>query len=97
MMRTLDASRAQILWRVEAPTALPFAFSGTRIAITFAPIGAIFGEWVGADSGLGHLILQDNAQFETARLFAAVVVLAAIAISLFALVALAERRVVTWR
>jgi len=97
MMRTLDASRWQILRRVEAPTALPFLFSGARIAAAFAPIGAVFGEWVGADSGLGHLILLDNAQLETARLFAAAVVLAAIALALFGLLALAERRIVTWR
>ena len=97
MMRTLDASRGQILRRVEAPTALPYFFSGARIAIVIAPIGAVFGEWVGSDSGLGHLILQDNAQLETARLFAAVFVLAAIAIALFGLLALAERRVVRWR
>lgn len=97
MMRTLDASRGQIMWRVEAPAALPFVFSGARIAAAFAPIGAVFGEWVGADSGLGHLILLDNAQLETARLFAAATVLAAIALALFGLLALAERRVVTWR
>jgi NitT/TauT family transport system permease protein/putative hydroxymethylpyrimidine transport system permease protein len=97
MMRTLDASRLQLLRRVEAPSALPYVFSGARIAATFAPIGAVFGEWVGADSGLGHLILQDNAQLETARMFAAAAVLAAIAIALFALLALAERRIVTWR
>jgi ABC-type nitrate/sulfonate/bicarbonate transport system permease component len=97
MMRTLDASRPQILWRVEAPTALPFVFSGARIAAAFAPIGAVFGEWVGADSGLGHLILQDNGQLETARLFASAALLAAIGLSLFGLLALVERRVVTWR
>ena len=97
MMRTLDASRWQVMKRVEAPTALPFVFSGARIAAAFAPIGAVFGEWVGADSGLGHLILQDNAQLETARLFAAAAVLAAIALGLFGLLALAERRIVTWR
>lgn len=97
MMRTLDASRRQVLLRVEAPAALPFVFSGARIAGAFAPIGAVFGEWVGADSGLGHMILQDNAQLETARLFAAALVLAAIALSLFGLLALAERRIVTWR
>ncbi len=97
MMRTLDASRRQILWRVEAPTALPYFFSGAKIAIVIAPIGAVFGEWVGSDSGLGHLILQDNAQLETARLFAAVAVLAALALVLFGLIALAERRVVRWR
>lgn len=97
MMRTLDASRGQILRRVEAPAALPFVFSGAKIAAVIAPIGAVFGEWVGSDSGLGHLILQDNAQLEVARMFAAAAVLAAIALVLFALLALAERRVVTWR
>jgi ABC-type nitrate/sulfonate/bicarbonate transport system permease component len=97
MMRTLDASRWQVLWRVEAPTALPYVFSGARIAAAFAPIGAVFGEWVGADSGLGHLILLDNGQLETARLFAAATVLAAIALALFGLLAFAERRIVTWR
>ncbi len=97
MMRTLDASRGQLLWRLEAPSALPYTFSGAKIAVTFAPIAAVFGEWVGADSGLGHLILQDNAQLETARVFAAAFLLSAIAICLYALVAFAERRVVTWR
>jgi ABC-type nitrate/sulfonate/bicarbonate transport system permease component len=97
MMRTLDASRLQILWRVEAPTALPYAFSGAKIAVAIAMIGAVFGEWAGANSGLGRLILLDNAQLETARLFASVALLATMAIALFALLALAERRVVTWR
>jgi putative hydroxymethylpyrimidine transport system permease protein len=97
MMRTLDASRAQLLWRLEAPTSLPFVFSGAKIGATFAPIGAVFGEWVGAESGLGHLILQDNALLNTSRLFAAAFLLAAISLGLFGLIALVERRVVTWR
>jgi ABC-type nitrate/sulfonate/bicarbonate transport system permease component len=97
MMRTLDASRWQTFYRVEAPTALPYAFSGAKIAVAVAVIGAVFGEWAGSDSGLGHLMLQDNAQLETARLFASVAVLSAMAIALFGLLALAERRVVTWR
>lgn len=97
MMHTLDASRRQILWRVEAPAALPYAFSGAKVAVAVAMIGAVFGEWAGANSGLGRLILQDNAQLETARLFASVTLLAAMAIALFAILALAERRVVTWR
>ncbi len=97
LMRTLDASRWQTFRRVEAPTALPYAFSGAKIAVAVAVIGAVFGEWAGSDSGLGHLMLQDNAQLETARLFAAVVVLSAMAIALFGLLALAERRIVTWR
>ena len=94
MMRTLDASRWQIFRRVEAPTALPYAFSGAKIAVAVAVIGAVFGEWAGSSEGLGHLILQDGASCDTARLFASVVVLSAMAIALFAPLALIERRVV---
>jgi ABC-type nitrate/sulfonate/bicarbonate transport system permease component len=97
MMRTLWASRRQVFTRVEAPTALPYAFSGAKIAVAVAVIGAVFGEWAGADRGLGYLMLQDNAQLMTARLFASVFVLSAIAISLFALVSLLERRLLRWR
>lgn len=97
LMRTLYASRWQTFRRLEAPGALPSLFTGTKIAIVFAPLGAIFGEWVGAGSGLGHQILQDNGQLQVARLFAAAALLSAIGLVLFALVALAERRVVRWR
>ena len=97
LMRSLDASRWQILRRVELPSALPYAFSGVRIAAVFTTIGAVFGEWAGSSSGLGHLMLQDNAQLETARVFASFAILSVIALALFGLVALAERRIVTWR
>jgi len=97
MMRTLDASRGQILRRVEAPSALPYFFSGAKIAVAVAVIGAVFGELAAPDSGLGALIFRDMNQLETARAFAAVAVLSAMAIALFGLLALAERRVVTWR
>ncbi|MET0557065.1 MAG: ABC transporter permease [Solirubrobacterales bacterium] len=97
MMRSLDASRVALLRRVEAPGSLPSFFTGTKIAVVVAPIGAVFGEWVGGSSGLGHMILTDNAQLEVAREFAAVVVLSAMALVLIGLVALVERRVVAWR
>jgi putative hydroxymethylpyrimidine transport system permease protein len=100
LMRGLDASRWQIFLRVEAPTALPYVFTGAKIAATIAPIGAVFAELSGASSGvagIGRLIFQDGAQLQVARQFAAVVVLSAMAIALFGLLALAERRVVTWR
>jgi NitT/TauT family transport system permease protein/putative hydroxymethylpyrimidine transport system permease protein len=97
LMRTLDASRWQTFHRVEAPAALPFAFSGARIAAAVAVIGAVFAEWSGASSGLGWLVLQDGARLETARQFAAVIVLSSMALTLFGLLALAERRVVSWR
>jgi putative hydroxymethylpyrimidine transport system permease protein len=97
LMRTLYASRWQVFRRVSVPTALPYLFTGIKISIVFAPIGALFGEWVGSSAGLGHQILQDNAQLQTARLFAAVAILSAIGLALFGLTALAERRVITWR
>jgi len=96
MMRTLDAGPWRTLWGVEVPSALPFLFSGAKIAIVVSVIGAVFGEWAGADSGLGHLILTAQGQLLTARVFAAVVVLSAIAIALFALLTLIERRVAWW-
>jgi ABC-type nitrate/sulfonate/bicarbonate transport system permease component len=57
----------------------------------------VFGEWAGAERGLGYLILQDNAQLETARMFASVLVLSVIAICLYSLIGLLERAVVRWR
>ncbi|HXQ88700.1 MAG TPA: ABC transporter permease [Solirubrobacterales bacterium] len=97
MMRSLDASRWQRFRRVEAPAALPNLFTGIKIAVVIAPIGAVFAEWAGADAGLGRLILSDSAYFEVARQFATVAVLSALALALIGLTALAERRVVTWR
>ena len=97
MMRSLDAGRWRILADVELPAALPYLFSGAKIAVAVAVIGAVFGEWVGASSGLGYLMLQDNAQLETARLFASVFLLSAIAMVLFGLVAALERLSIRWR
>jgi NitT/TauT family transport system permease protein/putative hydroxymethylpyrimidine transport system permease protein len=96
MLRSLGAGRLQRLWRAEIPTALPYAFSGARVAITVSVIGAVFAEYVGSSEGLGHLINQAQAQLLTARSFAAVVVLSAMAILLFVLVSLIERKVITW-
>jgi ABC-type nitrate/sulfonate/bicarbonate transport system permease component len=96
MMRTLDASRRGTFSRVEAPTALPYFFSGAKIAVAVAVIGAVFGEWAGSSEGLGHLMQEASNQLQTALLFAAVVVLSAFAIALFAALSLLERRVAWW-
>jgi len=97
MMRSLDASRWQRFRRVEAPAALPSLFTGMKIAVVIAPIGAVFAEWAGSSSGLGHLIQSDMAYFLVDRQFATVFVLSAMALALIGLVTLAERRVVSWR
>lgn len=96
MMRTLNADRSTVLRRLELPSALPQFFSGARVAVAIAAIGAVLGELVGADSGLGYLITQAQGSLLTARVFAAVVVLSAISIALFSLVSLAERTLAPW-
>jgi putative hydroxymethylpyrimidine transport system permease protein len=96
MMRTLDASRWAILRRVEFPAALPSIFSGLRVAATFAAIGAVFGEWSGSNQGLGYVMLAATPNLLTARIFAAIVLLTAIALVLFGVVSLLERIFVPW-
>ena len=96
LMRTLDASRWQVMRHVELPAALPGLFSGAKVAVVFAPIGAVFAEWVGSSSGLGHLVQTAIPQLLTARAYAAVVILSAFAITLFGLLTLAERLIVPW-
>jgi putative hydroxymethylpyrimidine transport system permease protein len=97
MMRSLGASRWQLFWRVEAPAALPALFTGVKIAVVVAPIGAVFAEWAGSSSGLGHLIQSDTAYYMVGRQFASVAVLSLLALGLMGFTALAERRVVRWR
>jgi NitT/TauT family transport system permease protein/putative hydroxymethylpyrimidine transport system permease protein len=97
LMRTLDASRWQTFRLTEMPAALPAALSGAKIAVAVAVIGAVFAEYAGSSDGLGHLMLQAIPQLETARAYAAVVVLAAFAVLLFAALALAERRLLKHR
>ena len=96
MMRTLDAGRWQLFKRLEAPSALPYFFSGAKIAVAVAVIGAVFGEWAGSSSGLGHLMQSASAQLLTARVFAAVVILSVFAMALFGLLSLLERRIAWW-
>jgi putative hydroxymethylpyrimidine transport system permease protein len=96
LMRTLDASRWQIMRHVELPAALPGLFSGAKVAVVFAPIRAVFAHQAGSSSGLGHLVQTAIPQLLTARAWAAVVILSAFAIALFGLLTLAERALVPW-
>jgi putative hydroxymethylpyrimidine transport system permease protein len=96
LLRSLDATRWQTLRTLEAPSALPAAFTGVRVAAAVAVIGAVFAEWAGSDAGLGHALLTANGQLLTPRAFAATVLLIALAIVLYGAVALLERRVVDW-
>ena len=97
LLRSFDATRWQTFRLLEAPSALPAAFTGLKVAAAVSVIGAVFAEWAGSDRGLGHALLTANGQLETARAFAATFLLFALAVALYGLFALAERRVVTWR
>jgi putative hydroxymethylpyrimidine transport system permease protein len=96
LLRTLDASRLRILRHVELPAALPGLFSGAKVAVAVAVIGAVFAEWIGSSSGLGNLVQTSIPNLETARAYAAVAILSAFAIALFGLLTLAERLIVPW-
>ena len=96
MMRTLGASRWQVFTKLQIPNSLPFMFSGIKIGISVSVIAAVIGEWVGASAGLGYLITYSQPLFLTARVFAAIVVLSAMGISLFVLASLVERLMLPW-
>jgi len=96
LMRTFGASRRRVFLSVELPSALPGVFTGARIAVIIAVLGAVFAEQAGSNSGLGYIFTQSLAQLLTARAFASVVLLSAFAILLFAALTVAERIALPW-
>ena len=97
LLRSFDATRWQSFRLLEAPAALPAAFTGLKVAAAVSVIGAVFAEWAGSEAGLGHALLTANGQLETPRAFAATFLLFALAVALYGAFALLERRVVKWR
>jgi len=96
LMRTCGASRWQTFRMVEAPAALPGLFTGAKLSVAVGTIAAILAEQAGSEEGIGHLFLQALPQFQTARAYAAVLILSVFAVALFGLLALAERRLLPW-
>ena len=96
LLRVMGASRWQIFVKVQWPSALPFLFSGTRVAMAVSVIGAVIGEWMGSSRGLGYLMIRSKPQFLTERVFAAIVVLSAMGVALFVLVGVFERLAIPW-
>jgi putative hydroxymethylpyrimidine transport system permease protein len=97
LARTLGAKPASALLHIRIPAALPAFASGLRVATAVAPIGAVVGEWVGSSAGLGYLMLQANARLQVDLMFAALCVLAAMALGLYFLVDRLARRLLPWQ
>jgi ABC-type nitrate/sulfonate/bicarbonate transport system permease component len=97
LLRSFGAGRWTRFRLVKVPASLPAFFSGARIAIAVAVIGAVFGEYVGANAGLGYLMNISSGRLLTARVFACIVILAALSVTLFSLVGVLERRLLVWR
>ncbi|WP_368414713.1 ABC transporter permease [Falsiroseomonas sp.] len=94
---TMGAPKGAKLWRIRLPSALPALASGLRVAAAVAPIGAVVGEWVGASAGLGYLMLHANGRSQADVMFAALFVLALMALALWFTVDRLLRRAIPWQ
>jgi NitT/TauT family transport system permease protein len=97
LMRSLRASRWQIFSKLEVPAALPVLLGGLKIGATLSVIGAVVGEFVGADAGLGFLINLARGMYDTPLVFVALISLVVLAMSLYGLVELVERTLLSWQ
>ena len=97
LMRVLSATRAQVFFKLRLPSSLPYLFSALKIATTSSVIGAIVSEWIGADVGLGYLIIIATFSFQTGLLYAVMAVGSLLALAFFGAVVLLERLVVRWK
>lgn len=96
LLRVLSATRRETFFKVRLYTSLPYLFSSLKISATSSVIGAVVGEWVGAQEGLGYLIIQSTFNFNVPLLYATMVVTSVFATLFFLLIGFVESRVVTW-
>ena len=97
LMRVLSASDREILWKIRLQSSLPFLFAALKIASTTCVIGAIVGEWIGSNYGLGSLIIEATYNFRAPLLYATVILGAGLAVAFFVTTTLIERRVLKWK
>ncbi len=97
LAQTLGANRRSLLLQIRLPAALPALGSGLRVAASVAPIGAVVGEWVGSSTGLGYLMLHANARMQVELMFAALLVLALMAVGLYFLIDRLLKRLMPWQ
>ena len=96
LARTLRASRFQVFAKIQLPGALPYVFSGMKVAVVLAVAGAIVGEFIASDQGLGYLMMQVQVTLDTAAMFMAVLLITLVGVVLYGMVLLLERLLVVW-
>jgi NitT/TauT family transport system permease protein len=96
LMHVLSATQREVFFKLRVPTSLPFLFSALRIAASTATVGAIVGEWIGSQVGIGALIIQATYNFDAALLYATVLCGSAFSVAFFQMIRLIERLVVRW-
>ena len=97
LMRTMGANRWQIFTKVQVPNALPFMFSGFKLAATVSVIGAVIGEWVGSSEGLGYLAMLSKGKFLFERVYAVTFLFSLLGMGMFVAVSLLERLMLPWK
>lgn len=96
LAKTMGAGKLKTFAKIQFPASLPQLLSGTKVAATLAVTGAVVGEFVGGNEGLGYVILRANGNMDTATLFAALIIMSVIGILLFAVIQLAENLLIPW-
>jgi NitT/TauT family transport system permease protein len=96
LMRILSATSSEVFFRIRVPNALPYLFSALKIAASTSVIGAIVGEWIGSNSGIGALIIQATYNFDSPLLYATIVVGSTFSALFFGVISLAERSMLRW-
>ncbi len=97
LAKVLHGSRLKVLWRIKLPCALPSLFAGLKVAMSLALVGAIVGEFVSSQKGLGYIILSAQGNFDTPRVFAAILILSILGFVLIAILNVLERAALPWR
>lgn len=97
LARVLHGSRLKVLWRIKLPCALPSLFAGLKVAMSLALVGAIVGEFVSSQRGLGYIILSAQGNFDTPRVFAAICILSLLGFVLIAVLNMIEKAALPWR
>ena len=95
--KTIGLSKTQVFWKIKIPSSLPGLCSGIRVAACFAPIGAVVGEWLGGSTGLGSFMIYSNARLQTDNMFAALIILIFITITLYKVTDMVLSKYVWWK